>query len=124
MLTCVHLQKSYTSEYYAPLCHNGSGKLANMLTLNVTTSINVPPRAQSTMTSEAAARNLHSLLVKLYLSSMTPGTCGSLPVLATRPMMTHTWSKPLVVDSTDMLVTTGGNVIWMLSNQIHPTLAM
>ena len=124
MLTCIHLQKCYTSEYYAPLCHNRSGTLTHMPMLNVTTSTNVPPRVQSTISSKTAAKNLHSLLAKLYPSLMTPGTCGSLPPSSTRPILAHTCSKSLVADSTDMILTTFGNVIQMLSNQTHPTLAM
>ena len=92
--------------------------------LNVTTSTNAPPKVQSTMTSEAAARNLHSLPAKAYLFSMMPGTGGSLPPSSARPIMAHTWSKSLAVDSTDVLVMAFENVIWMLSNQTHPTLAM
>ena len=114
----------YTSEHYAPLCHRGSGSPMHMVMLNMTISTNVPPRVQSTVTSKAAARNLHSLLAKLYLSSMTPGTCDSLPPSSARQIMAPTWPKSLVVDSTDVLVTTFENVIQMLSNQTHPTLVM
>ena len=56
MLTCIHLQKCYTSECYAPLCHNISGTLTHMPMLNVTTSTNVPPKVQSTMTSESCCK--------------------------------------------------------------------
>ena len=60
-----------------------------------------------------------------YLSSMTPGTCGSLPTSSAKPKKAHTWSKSLVMDSTDMLMSTFvGTIIQMLSNQTHPTLAM
>ena len=124
MLTYIHLQKCYASEYYAPLCHNRSGTLTYMPILNMTTSTNVPPRVQSTTTSEDAIRNLHSLPAKQYLSSMTPGTCGFLPPSSPMPIMAHTQSKSLVMDSTEVLMTTFGNVIQMLSNQTHPTLVM
>ena len=79
---------------------------------------------KNTMTSKAAARNLHSLMAKQYLSSMMPGTCGSLPPSSTKPIMVPTWSKSLVVDSTDMLMTTFKNISQMLSNQTHPTFAI
>ena len=51
------------------------GTLNHMPMLNMTSSTSVPLRVQTT-TNEAATRNLHSLL---FLFSMTPGTCGSLP---------------------------------------------
>ena len=121
MLTCRNV---ITSGCYAPLCHNGSGTLTHMPMLNMTTSTNMPPKVQSTMTSKAATRDLHSLPAKPYLFSMMPGICGSLPPSSTKPIMAHTWSKSLVVDSIDMLMTTFKNAIWMLSNQTHPTLAM
>ena len=92
--------------------------LTYMPMLNVTTSTNVPPKVQSTMTSEAATRNLYSLPTKPYLSSVMPGTCGPLPPSSTKPIMAHTWSKSLVVDSTDMLMTTFKNVMWMLSESV------
>ena len=91
----------------------------HILMLNMTTSTNVLPKVQSTMTSEAATRNLHSLAAKLYLSSMMPGICGSLPSSSAKPRMAPTWSKLLVVGSTDVLMTTFENVIWMPSNQTH-----
>ena len=125
MLTFVQMQKCYTSKCYAPLCYSRSGTPTHMSMLNVTISTNVPPKVQSTMTSKAAARDLPSLLAKPYLSSMTPGTCGSLPTSSAKPKKAHTWSKSLVMDSTDMLMSTFvGTIIQMLSNQTHPTLAM
>ena len=59
-------------------------------------------------------KNLHSLLAKLYLYSMMPGTCGSLPPSSVNPIIAHIWSKSLVVDRTDVLVITLENVIHML----------
>ena len=91
MLTCIYLQKYYTSEYYTALCHNGSDTPAHMPMLSMTASTNMPLRAQSTMTSEAATSNLHSLLAKLYLSSMMPGTCGSLSPSSAKPIIAPTW---------------------------------
>ena len=46
------------------------------------------------------------------------------PSSSTKPIIAYTWSKSLVVDSTDVLMTTFENIIQMMSNQIHPTLAM
>ena len=120
----IHLQKCYTSECYAPLCHNGSGTLTHMLMLNMTTPTNMPPKVQSTTISEVAARNIHSLPAKLFLSSLAPGTCFSLPPSSAKLIMVHTWSKSLVVDSTDMTMTAFKNVIQMLSNQTHTALAI
>ena len=124
MLTCIHLQICYTSECYAPLCYNRSGTPTHVPMLNMTTPTNMPPRVQSTLTSEAAARNLHSLPAKPYLSSMMPGTCGFLPPSSAKPIMAHIRSKSVVVVSTDVLMTTFKNIIQMLSNKIHPTLVM
>ena len=107
----LHSPAEMTSECYAPLCHNRSGTLTCMPMLNVTTSTNMTPKVQSTTTSKAATRKLHSLPAKPYLSSMMPGTCGSLPPSSTKLIMAHTWSKSLAVDSTDMHVTTFKNVI-------------
>ena len=123
MLTCIYLQKYYTSKYYAPLCHSRSGTLTHMSMLSVTVSTKVPHRVQSTTTSKAATRNLQFLPDKLYLSSVTPGSCGFLPPSSAQPMMAPTCSKSLVVDSTDVFITTFKNIIWMLSNKTHPTLA-
>ena len=90
MLTCIHLQKYYTSKCYAPLCHNWSDMLTHMPMLNVTTSTNMPCKVQSSTTSKAATRDLPFLPAKLFLSSITPGTFSSLPLSSTKPIMVHT----------------------------------
>ena len=48
---------------------------------------------------------------QLYLFSMVPGTCCSLPPSSTKPIMVPTWSKSLVLDSTDVLMPTFKNII-------------
>ena len=53
---------------------------------------------------------------KLYLFSMMPDACGSLPLSSVQHTMDHTLSKWLVVDNIDMPATTYMNVIQMLSS--------
>ena len=75
---------------------------------------------QSTMTNKVPTKHFPFSLAKLYLSSVMPGTCASLPPSSTKPIMAPIWSKSLVVDSTDVLMITFENIIQMLLNQTHP----
>ena len=116
MLTCIHLQKCYTSKYYAPLCHNRSGTLTPMLMLNMTTSpmccsesrVPWPVRLpQEPPFFDGQTVSVLNDTRNLWL----------LPASSAKLIMVHTWSKSLVVDSTDMLVTTIKNVIQMLQTR-------
>ena len=68
------------------------------------------------MTVKVANRKPHCLLDSLYLFSVKPDTCGSLPLSSMQQTMDHTLPKSLAVDNIDVPMTTYMSVTWMPSS--------